>query len=108
MDDGRFLALLKYARAHSYLGLRPDYWHGYQRGVRRGFQGEMFGTNADHELWLLLAVNGDDEASRERGRGYRDGLSAWAIAEEGRPLNGSTPRPADDRRQRATRYRSTK
>jgi hypothetical protein len=80
MDEGKFLALLKYARAHSYLGLRIDYWHGYQRGLRRGFQGEMFGSDADHEEWMRLADEGADEASRERGRGYRDGLDAIAAA----------------------------
>jgi len=82
MVEGKFLALLKYARANSYLGLRGDCWHGYQRGLRRGFQGEMFGTDADHELWLRLADEGADEASRERGRGYRDGLIAIAAADE--------------------------
>ena len=107
MPDTRFLSLLKFARAHSYLGLRPDYWHGYQRGLRRGFQGELFSTNADHELWLRLAADGDDEASKERGRGYQDGLAAWAIAEK-TPRTGPTLDRTDDTRHRSPRYRSVK
>jgi len=81
MDETRFLALLKKARNFSHLGERPDYWHGYQRGLRRGFQGELFGTRDDHELWMRLADDGVDNAARERGRGYRDGLSAVAAAD---------------------------
>jgi|WetSurMetagenome_2_1015567.scaffolds.fasta_scaffold1181704_1 hypothetical protein len=50
-----------------------DYWDGYQRGLRRLFHGERFGTARQHELWLALA--GDANPSQAaRGRGYRDGL----------------------------------
>ena len=78
MDETRFLELIKKARDYSYLGERPDYWHGYQRGLRRGFQGKLFGTDDEHERWMRLADDGVDSAARERGRGYRDGLSAIA------------------------------
>jgi hypothetical protein len=81
MDEIRFLALMKKARNFSHLGGRPDYWHGYQRGLRRGFQGELFGTGDEHERWMRLADEGADNAARERGRGYRDGLSAVAAAD---------------------------
>lgn len=76
MDEGRFLSLMKKARTFSSLGGRPDYWHGYQRGLRRGFQGELYGTDEEHRHWMRLADDGADAASRERGRGYRDGLRA--------------------------------
>ena len=33
MDNNKFLALLGKARRHYYIGLRADYWHGYQRGL---------------------------------------------------------------------------
>jgi hypothetical protein len=89
MDESRFLSLLRTARIHSYLGGSPDYWHGYQRGLRRGFLGDMFGTDDDHKHWMRLADDGSDKASRERGRGYRDGLSACG-ADAGSPLAGST------------------
>jgi hypothetical protein len=69
------------ARSFSRLGGRPDYWHGYQRGLRRGFQGELFGTYDEHETWMRVADDGVDHASRERGRGYRDGLRAFAAAD---------------------------
>ena len=95
MDEVRFLSLLKKARAYSYLGTNIDYWHGYQRGLRRGFQGEMYGTNAEHERWLQLADEGADRASRERGSGYRDGLTAVALAGEGDSLPASTPSHSD-------------
>lgn len=91
MDESRFLLLMKKARAYSYLAGDADYWHGYQRGLRRGFHGELFGTDADHQLWLRLADDGADEASRERGRGYRDGLSACGEAADCRPAARSMP-----------------
>ena len=83
MDDTTFLALMKKARNFSHLGGRPDYWHGYQRGLRRGFQGELFGTNDEHKVWMRLADDGVDKAARERGRGYCDGLRAVAAADGG-------------------------
>jgi len=95
MDEARFLSLLKKARAYSYLGANIDYWHGYQRGLRRGFQGRVYGTDAEHQRWLRLADEGGDRASRERGYGYRDGLSAFALADEADSLAGSTPRHND-------------
>ena len=76
MDEITFLALMKKARNFSHLGGRSDYWRGYQRGLRRGFQGELFGTDDEHKRWMRLADDGGDEASRESGRGYRDGLRA--------------------------------
>ena len=81
MTQIRFLTLMEKARKFSHLGERPDYWHGYQRGLRRGFQGELFGTDEEHRRWMGLADDGVDHASRERGRGYRDGLSAFAAAD---------------------------
>lgn len=91
MDEIRFLMLMKRARNFSHLGGRPDYWHGYQRGLRRGFQGDLFGTDDEHETWMRLADDGVDHASRERGRGYRDGLSACAdVAADGGALAGFT------------------
>ena len=80
MNETRFLSLMMKARKFSGLGEQSDYWHGYQRGLRRGYQGELFGTEAEHKLWMRLADDGPDRASRERGRGYRDGLSACAAA----------------------------
>ena len=77
MNEARFLSLMMKARTCSSRGERSDYWHGYQRGLRRGFQGELFGTEDEHRRWIRLAEDGNDEASRERGRGYCDGLNAY-------------------------------
>jgi len=81
MDENRFLSLMKTARMQSYRGGEADYWHGYQRGLRRGYMGQLFGTDAEHQLWMRLADDGPDKPSRDRGRGYRDGLAACGIAE---------------------------
>jgi len=82
VDDVRFLMLMKKARNFSHLGVRPHYWHGYQRGLRRGFHGELFGTDEEHERWTRLADQGADDADRERGRGYRDALTACTVADD--------------------------
>jgi hypothetical protein len=89
MNETRFLSLMMKARKFSGLGEQSDYWHGYQRGLRRGYQGELYGTEAEHELWMGLADNGPDKASRERGRGYRDGLSACAAIAQDSIFPGS-------------------
>lgn len=104
MSESRFLSLMTKARLFSSRGERFDYWHGYQRGLRRGFQGDLFGTEAEHELWMRLADEGPDNESRERGRGYRDGLSAYSAAVAidelaGPPANrGTPPKGTKDRR----------
>ena len=86
MNEIKFLSLMMKARTFSGLGERSDYWRGYQRGLRRGFQGELFGTDDEHRRWMRLAEDGGDEASRERGRGYRDGLRACREDREGQAI----------------------
>jgi len=78
MNAIMFKALMSKARMQSSLGQQPDYWQGYEHGLRRGFHGDRFGTEQDHKLWLSLVADGVDVAARERGRGYRDGLCACA------------------------------
>jgi hypothetical protein len=86
MTDQQFQAEL--SRAKTMQGdatdpIEADYWAGYQRGLRRAFHGERFGTARQHEEWLSL-VNDDDQSRAARGRGYRDGLlfggEGWVIA----------------------------
>ena len=63
-------------KAKTFQGIEPDradYWIGYQRGLRRAYHGENFGTEREHTLWLE-AVNSDDPMRMARGEGYRDGL----------------------------------
>ena len=65
------------ANTFAYLGERVCYWEGYQRGLRRAYYGEVFGSQEEHERWMSFA--GDRKANefqRERGRGYLDGLTA--------------------------------
>ena len=73
------LEMLK-ARTFRERGERPDYWLGYERGLRRGFHGARFGTEEDHEIWLSLAADPGDRTRRERGQGYREGLAATVPA----------------------------
>ena len=47
-----------------------DYLRGYQRGLRRLYHGENFGTPGEHNQWLTLA-----RYREEMGQGYRDGFA---------------------------------
>ena len=55
---------------------RESYWRGYQRGLRRAYHGEKFGTAEEHNKFID-AINSFDEARRETGRGYADALKDW-------------------------------
>lgn len=71
--EGAFRRAMAQARTMTELGDRPDYWRGYQRGVRRRYHGEAFGTDEEHDRWLSL-VDSEETSRQEMGRGYRDGL----------------------------------
>jgi hypothetical protein len=47
-----------------------DYGAGYQRGLRRHYHGEQFGTAAEHETWMTMSGH-----RQEQGDGYRDGFA---------------------------------
>jgi hypothetical protein len=55
---------------------RESYWRGYQRGLRRAYHGEKFGTLEEHRKYLD-AINSFDEERKETGRGYSDALKDW-------------------------------
>ena len=93
MDENRFLSLMNTARMQSYRGQEADYWHGYQRGLRRGYLGQLFGTDTEHQEWMRLADQGADKQSRERGRGYRDGLRACGVVIQSAPEAELPPQP---------------
>ena len=93
MDENRFLSLMNAARMQSYRGVESDYWHGYQRGLRRGYLGQLFGTDAEHQAWMRLADDGTDKPSRERGRGYRDGLRACGVVIQSAPAAEQPKQP---------------
>jgi hypothetical protein len=72
MDREKFEHELRKAQTMGKLGDKTDYWQGYQRGLRRRFHGDTFGTDEEHELWMDL-IHDPDLTRAERGRGYRDG-----------------------------------
>jgi hypothetical protein len=77
MDEAKFMAEMAKARASDKHGERSTaYWEGLERGLRRQYHGDKFGTAQEHALWLSGAHNGSEPSSRERGQGYRDGLAA--------------------------------
>lgn len=55
--------------------LRAAYWYGYQRGLRRAHHGDVFGTEAEHTVWMDL-IHSVDMNHVQQGIGYRDGLKA--------------------------------
>jgi len=76
MDEQTFQSELDRAKTMQGIAKEPieaDYWDGYQRGLRRLFHGERFGTVRQHALWLSFS-NDANESKAARGRGYRDGL----------------------------------
>ena len=66
-EKNRAEALLK-------LGIRPGYWAGYIRGLRRQYHGENFGSSKDHEQWLSLSYI-DDVTQWEWAKGYQAGFA---------------------------------
>lgn len=57
------------------------FWEGYIRGLRRGYHGENFGTLNEHLEWMALADEPGNDQHKDRGDGYRAGLSGTPIAE---------------------------
>ena len=56
-----------------------DFWQGYQRGMRRHYHGEKFGTEQEHARWMLLADEYRDIARRFRGLGYWAGFDGMSV-----------------------------
>ena len=80
MDEATFRGEMARAKAMQELspGMDADYWAGYQRGLRRRYHGERFGTEEEHERFLSLSEEEGDEFRRRFGEGYRDGLGKGA------------------------------
>jgi len=73
MEESTFKHEMAKARTFQGLGERSDYWAGYQRGLRRHYHGDKFGTEGEHRLWLDC-INSEDEQRHDRGRGYHAGF----------------------------------
>lgn len=86
---------LEMRRAKMMIPLEPDrihWWTGYQRGLRRAYHGEKFGTVAEHKKWWSLADETGDEWRVQRGLGYRAALEfAKMSGKPGRPLVSDSP-----------------
>ena len=54
---------------------RAEYWTGYQRGLRRAYHGESFGTAEEHALWLGLQIT--TGTTLYGGRGGKDTGTGW-------------------------------
>ena len=72
MEKTQFQSLLGMARSMQSLDLdRADFWRGFQRGARRAYHGEAFGTDAEHHQWMRCR---DGEYRRDLQTGYRAGF----------------------------------
>jgi len=64
------------SKAKTFYELEPEkssYWKGYQRGLRRNYHGDAFGTEEEHRLYMEAFESQDSERKR-LGEGYRDAL----------------------------------
>lgn len=77
MTEAQFKTELSKAHAFARLESHRDtaaYWRGYQRGLRRQWYGDAFGTEDEHARFIE-AASSEDRERRALGRGYRDGLN---------------------------------
>ena len=79
MERSQFEHLMMKARAFQRAGDRTEFWTGFQRGLRRKFHGENFGTDEEHEKWMSLTL---DDTRRQLGIGYRLGFHYGEIPPE--------------------------
>lgn len=72
MEQKQFCSLMAMAKSlQSVDPDRSDFWRGFQRGLRRLYHGEDFGTPEEHAKWMDCR-NGDYR--RELQTGYRVGF----------------------------------
>jgi len=56
------------------------YRRGYERGLRRLYHGQDFGTQEEHDKFLSLVGDVDPDRA-ETGRGYADGFAGRPVLE---------------------------
>jgi len=72
MEQKKFQSLLRMAKSFQELDHdRADFWRGCQRGLRRLFHGENFGTEEEHQKFLNCR---EGDYRRELQTGYRAGF----------------------------------
>jgi len=78
MNEERFKTLM--LRAKTFQGITdPEYWRGFQRGLRRLYHGENFGTEEEHRVWDGLVKERGELNRRQLGEGYRAGCHAGEL-----------------------------
>lgn len=83
MNQSEFEHNMRGAKQNATLSDEPhaqDFWSGYQRGMRRHYHGEKFGTAEEHTLWMS-ATDNSDQSRRMRGLGYQSGYNGMPISE---------------------------
>lgn len=95
MNEQTFIRLMNFIKSIAIEN--QDYATGYQRGLRRHYHGENFGTDDEHEKFMALEGN-----RGEIGRGYRDGFNGL----EPDPGNTRNPRNAGRKKLKTRRVRA--
>ena len=73
MNFDTFFRYMNQAKTMS--GDHPDYYAGYQRGLRRHYHGDQFGTEEEHQKWMDPSRYG---APTLMQRAYSDGFAGLA------------------------------
>ena len=72
MEKKQFQSLLGMAKSMQSIDSdRADFWSGFQRGLRRLYHGENFGTPDEHQKWMSCR---DGHYRRDLQTGYRAGF----------------------------------
>lgn len=81
MDEKEFKRNMTAAKTFQGLSTDPleaEFWTGYQRGLRRHYHGEKFGSAGEHNVWSAL-FDDPDPIRKMRGLGYRIGFAGQVI-----------------------------
>lgn len=83
MNEQQFRYLMDRARHTT----SDEYYQGYQRGLRRRYHGDSFGTAEEHERWMRLAPETRiDDPRYLIGVGYIDGYAGKPPSDPRRPI----------------------
>lgn len=76
MDKSQFESLMEQAELLKMVEPEcSDFYKGYQRGLRRLYHGNSFGTEDEHILWFNIPNDDSDIIRQQRGSGYRRGFA---------------------------------
>ena len=89
MTEDEFKTSMRAAQKFESMAAQPhesEFWSGFQRGLRRLYHGENFGTENEHILWMALA-DSPYESRRMKGRDYRAGFEGQSVQAATRALH---------------------